>query len=154
MDGFDIRLTTFRTGLSRPMLIYLAQQEIVVPTLTPNRRRGRKLIYSLGDVILLRAIARLLEQGVEVKRLKISIRKIQANLNNQMDLIKTVRYMVTDGFDVYLHEEQDILRSVTTGQLGFAFLVNLAQVRDEVERKARTPSSQQRRRPRGYARVQ
>jgi hypothetical protein len=42
------------------------------------------------------------------------------------------RHIVTDGVDLYLRHEGDDLERLGDGQMAFAFVVELSQLRDEV----------------------
>lgn len=153
MERIDIRRAEACTGLSRAMLTYLAHQQIVRPSETKIPQRGRRRFYSFGDLILLRAIARLLEQGIEVKRLRTKLQRLQAEFNSQQEFATALKYLVTDGADVFTVEGKDAIANVLTGQLAFAFLLDLRQLNDEVTKRHRTPADQQRRRPRGIRKV-
>lgn len=153
MEQIDIRRAEACTGLSRAMLTYLAHQQIVRPSETRHAARGRRRLYSFGDLILLRAIARLLEQGIEVKRLRPQLQKLQKEFNTQQEFATALKYLVTDGADVFTVEGKDQITSALTGQLAFAFLLDLRQLNDEVRNRRLTPTTQQRRRPRGVQRV-
>lgn len=149
MEQIDIRRAEACTGLSRAMLTYLAHQQIVRPSETRHPSRGRRRLYSFGDLILLRAIARLLEQGIEVKRLRSQLQKLQREFNSQQEFATALKYLVTDGADVFTVDGKEIITSVMTGQLAFAFLLDIRQLNDEVIKRQRTPVHQRRRRPRG-----
>jgi len=152
MELIDIRRAERCTGLSRAMLTYLAHQQIVRPSETKQPGRGRRRLYSFADLILLRAIARLLEQGIEVKRLRSQLQKLQREFNSQQEFATALRYLVTDGADVFMVEGREEIVSVMTGQLAFAFLLDLRQLNDEVVNRKQSPAYQQRRRERGVVR--
>lgn len=152
MEQIDIRRAEACTGLSRSMLTYLAHQQIVRPSETRDPARGRRRLYSFGDLILLRAIARLLEQGIEVRRLRPKLQKLQREFNSPQEFATALKYLVTDGADVFTVEGTDAITSVMTGQLAFAFLLDIRQLNDEVLNRKRSPTHQQLRRRRGAPR--
>jgi DNA-binding transcriptional MerR regulator len=135
------------------MLTYLAHQQIVCPSETLHPSRGRRRLYSFADLILLRAIARLLEQGIEVKRLRPQLQKLQREFNSQQEFATALKYLVTDGVEVFTVEGREAVTSVMTGQLAFAFLLDLRKLNEEVVNRQRTPEHQRRRRPRGVQRA-
>ena len=149
MTEIDIRRAEARTGLSQAMLTYLAHQGIVRPSETSRPGRGRRRLYSFADLILLRAIARLLEQGIEVKRLRPQLQRLQREFNSQQEFSTAIRYLVTDGADVFTVEGKEAVVNVMTGQLAFAFLLDLRQLNEEVQNRKRTPVHERRRRARG-----
>jgi DNA-binding transcriptional MerR regulator len=153
MQPIDIQKAETCTGLSRSMLTYLAHQQIVRPSETGSPKRGRRRLYSFADLILLRAIARLLEQGIEVKRLRRPLQKLQVEFNSQQEFATAIKYLVTDGVDVFTVQGEDAIANALTGQLAFAFLLDVRQLNDEVTNRKKTPPELRRRRPRGVARA-
>lgn len=114
------------------MLNYLCRERLVVPTVLPSRGHGRKRAYSFGDVVALRLVARLSAAGVSVLRL----RKALAGLRKLHPEITFTSlpgsHVVTDGRDIYLRRRGDTLERAMDGQFAFAFVVELAPLRDEI----------------------
>lgn len=83
----------------------------------------------------MRVVAKLLNQGISVlgfRKSFLSAKKRQANVRELL----ARRYLVTDGVSVFL-QNQGVLERIDTGQLSFAFVLDLAPIRDEVIRKLR-----------------
>jgi DNA-binding transcriptional MerR regulator len=139
LDLFSIKEAVSLSGLRRPMLDYLCRTGIVVPSQPGQRGRGRRRLYSFGDVLLLKALARLLRAGVSAKRLKESFRNLGRRCSQIGPLTKISSYLVTDGERVYLRESAETLEDLSAGgQLSFAFVLELSllhrQLREEAER--------------------
>jgi DNA-binding transcriptional MerR regulator len=120
------------TGLSMYMVDYLCRNELVAPTGNASRGRGRQRQYTFSDVVLLRVVAKLLTQGISVlgfRKSFLSAKRRQANMRE----ILARKYLVTDGVRVYLQNE-GVLERIDTGQLSFAFVIDLDPIRSELSR--------------------
>ena len=133
LEHFDIRQAAALCGLKQPMLDYLCRQGILVPSLPKHRGRGRKRRYTFGDVVMLRVLAKLLGRGISVKRIRdalIALRKHHAAITPTS---LPERYLITDGEAVFLWRSKTTLETLDeAGQMTFAFVIELATVRDEV----------------------
>ena len=139
ITSFEIRDVERLTGLKRAMIDYLCRSKLVVPSRMGSRGRGRGIRrrYSLGDVILLRTYAKLLKAGVSVKRLKEAHGTWSRHFKTMDHQTPPARYLVTNGNDILICDEQKILTNLTAnGQLAFAFIVDLKQMRDEVQERS------------------
>lgn len=103
------------------------------PSLPTARGRGRQRRYTFGDVVILRVLEKLLAKGVSVKRLKeslISLRKFHPDISPDS---LPASYLVTDGEEVFMLKTADTMETLDkSGQLAFAFILELEKVRDEV----------------------
>jgi hypothetical protein len=83
---------------------------------------------------MLRVLARLLDAGVSVRRLRVALKSLRKyhKLISQTDL--PAQYLVTDGRNVYLRD-RDTLRDLDgSGQTSFLFVLELGHVQREVLR--------------------
>ncbi|OMQ78216.1 hypothetical protein AQ713_28310 [Burkholderia pseudomallei] len=82
-----------------------------------------------ADLLLLRVIARLLENGISVLRL----RKVLEGLKVRKDAsgLLTKRFVVTDGYNLFL-QDGGVAELLETGQLSFAFVLELSTLRTEL----------------------
>ena len=138
---FETRFTTreaaalagFKTAM---MVDYLCRSGIVVPSKRARPGRGSRRFYAFGDVVLLRAVNRLLESGLPVSRLKAALKRIQRDFRHLKpdDAIK--RYLLTNGREVFLADELGALHDLSKdGQLCFAFVVDICHARDDVKKR-------------------
>jgi len=124
---------------SKHMVDYLYRTGIVIPTgkLRVGAGRGRARRYTLGDVVLLRAINRLLESGLPVSRLKKAIETARKNFRNMRPETIIKKYLITDGRDVFFDDDAETLTNLSKGgQMAFAFLIDVAQAKDDVVQAA------------------
>lgn len=120
------------SGLTGAMVNYLCRSNIVEPSCTCPRGYGIPRHYSFGDLVALRLVARLSAAGVSPLRLRkamVGLRKFHPAIT-----LKSLpaRHVVTDGVHLYLRQEGDSLERLGDGQMAFAFVIELAQLRDEV----------------------
>jgi DNA-binding transcriptional MerR regulator len=121
------------TGLSTSMVDYLCRNAVVTPSGNALRGRGRIRQYTFADIVLMRIVAKLLKQGISVLGLRRSFLSAKTRRSNMRELLAR-RYLVTDGVHVYL-QNQGVLERIDSGQLSFAFVLDLKPIRDEVNRK-------------------
>ncbi|MBB4515861.1 MerR family transcriptional regulator [Paraburkholderia fungorum] len=117
-------------GLSLAMINYLARHGIVGASASGTPGRGRPRQYTFSDLLLLRVIARLLQGGMSVLRLQKCISELQKSGRSTKRLM-TRKYVLTDGYNLYLQDD-GVLRRVDSGQMAFAFVLDLSQIRKEV----------------------
>lgn len=111
------------SGLTPTMLDYLCREKFVRPSGSATRGRGHARRFTFEDLIILVAIARLLRSGVEVRRLSKGLRALRGRLGEAMT--QGIRFLVTDGKEVYLHRGGTLESLAEHGQLSFAFLIDL-----------------------------
>jgi DNA-binding transcriptional MerR regulator len=125
------------SGLSADMVNYLCRYKIVVPSGNKRRGPGIERKYTYSDVLLLRAIAKMLSQGISVLRLKKSLAAFQRRGGTATDIAKR-KYFLTDGYNVYFADSA-ALELLDSGQMMFAFVLELGSLRNEIDAKiART----------------
>lgn len=129
---FNIAEAALYAGLSLSMVDYLCRTRILVPTATKTRGRGRKRLYSFGDIVMLRVIAKLLAHGIEVARLRVGLRALRSVHPEITPTSLPDGLLCTDGRTVYIRKGPDVLEDLARGQYAFAFVLELNQVREEV----------------------
>jgi DNA-binding transcriptional MerR regulator len=143
-NSFDTAQTAKLSGLPRTTLDYLRRTELVLPSLSdglPKRGRARK--YSFGDVVLLRAIAHLLNLGVSISKLKQALKCLFSTHHEITPRTIPGRYLVTDGKNVYFRTDKHSLESLNeNGQLTFSFIIEIENYRNQIVDEVRRPDSQ------------
>jgi DNA-binding transcriptional MerR regulator len=126
------KIAGFKTGM---MVDYLHRMGIVTPSSRPRPGRGKKRLYTLGDLVLLRAVRRLLDTGLSVSRLKKSIEVIRKKFKDMKAETAIEKYLVSDGKTVWLEDGAERLFDLTAnGQMALFF--DLQQTKSEVIKKA------------------
>lgn len=124
---------------STQMVDYLYRTGIVIPSGKPRAQsgRGRARLYTLGDVVLLRAINHLLQSGLPVSRLKKAIETARKNFRHMRPDTIVAKYLITDGCDVFFNNDAATLTNLNkNGQMAFAFIIDVAQAKDDVVKAA------------------
>lgn len=131
---FSIREAAEIAGFKTAMMVdYLCRSGIVVPSKLSKPGRGRTRLFTLGDLILLRAIHRLLSSGLPVSRLKQGMLTLRKRLRSQRPESAIAKYLITDGQNVYLEDDPGVLVNLNRdGQLAFAFIIDLGHAKDDV----------------------
>jgi len=128
---FTVREAARAARVTEGVVDYLARSGVVPPSGRRNPGRGRPRLYTFSDLVLLRALAQLLIAGIPVARLKTALRRLR-----RRDLAggaPPAQYLVTDGTRIFLKNPNDLLEDLSSGgQLAFAFLIELHQVRRDV----------------------
>ena len=128
------------SDLSLDMVNYLCRHGYVTPSYREvggraNRGYGVVRKYTYSDVLLLRVISRLLAQGISIKKLGKALASLQKRGKGAEEL-RSMRYILTDGNDVYF-QNSGTLELLKSGQLAFAFVVDLQPIRKEIVECAR-----------------
>lgn len=128
-------------GFAKPwMLGHLEREKIFVREHDDGRHHGRKRAYTFADLLILRAINRMLDIGMRPVRIRDvieQIRQIKA-LTSQREaaevIVKTVgiRLFVTKTTAHLVMNEDEIVSLTQEGQLAFAFMVDLKGILADV----------------------
>jgi DNA-binding transcriptional MerR regulator len=129
--GFPTSSAARISGLSVAMVNYLYRHKIVRPSLIKKSGRGVARSYAYADVLLLRVLCKLLAQGISVLGLKKCMLALQKR-GGDLNQIVTKRFVATDGYNVYFGS-RDVLEMLGSGQMAFAFVIELGALRSEVD---------------------
>jgi DNA-binding transcriptional MerR regulator len=129
------------SGLSTHMITYLGRIDVLTPTV---RGRGRTRLYTFSDVLFLKVIAQLLARGIEVKRLKSELRHARTECEMWIDIRRMPRrYLVTDGTELFVRNRGRL--ESKSGQLAFAFVIDLDPAHRTISQEWPTTSGASRR---------
>lgn len=129
--SFSISHAAAFSGLSLSMVNYLCRHKIVLPSNGRRRGRGVQRLFSFGDIVVMRAIAKLLSGGVSVYRLRRALASLRGMHPSITQTGMPAAYLVTDGHEVFLRHRSGVLELLAKGQLAFAFVVEIESVRRE-----------------------
>jgi DNA-binding transcriptional MerR regulator len=133
VDGFSTGSAARISGLSVDMVNYLHRHKIVRPSHSKKSGRGVARSYAYADVLLLRVLCKLLAQGISVLGLKKCMLALQKR-RGDLSQVLTKRFVATDGYNVYFGS-RDVLEMLGSGQMAFAFVIELRALRTEVNTK-------------------
>ena len=129
---FNIQQASGLSGVGREMIRYLVRTGICVPKGSRKRGRGRALQFTYSDVVMLRAISKLLARGIQPSRLREGLKSLRKRMpQTPVDTIAT-RFLATDGKYSKLVVEQEIIEDLRTGQFEFSFILDLHPIQAEI----------------------
>ncbi|HEM7879480.1 TPA: MerR family transcriptional regulator [Burkholderia contaminans] len=128
-ETFTAREAARLAGLSFDMLNYVSRYGIVSPSGNVRRSRGHARRYVYTDLLLLRVIARLLANGISILRLRRALEGLRSR-QGAADLLSK-RFVVTDGYNLWA-QDGGVAELLETGQLSFAFVLELTSLRTEM----------------------
>ena len=118
------------SGLTIHMVNYLCRCDILRPSLSSERRHGVPLKFSFADVVLTRAVARLLRAGASVAALRRALVTLRRKLQGiSEDALRNKRVVIV-GHSVYMPDDGAHLVELTAdGQIAFEFVLEAAGIR-------------------------
>ena len=121
------------SGLKSGMVDYLCRTEVVMPTEQRSRGRGIHRRYSFGDVVILRAVARLLLSGVSPAKLKKSLNDLRKHHSDITPDSLPAELIVTDGVNIFLRTREEYLETLDgSGQMAFSFVLEMRSLRQDI----------------------
>jgi DNA-binding transcriptional MerR regulator len=115
--------------LSVHMVGYLCRSGILCPTLSKIRRRGLRRRFSFADLLLARAIAKLLNAKVEISAIRAALRTLRSKLDKIPPPVLATRRVIIIGRAVYLtNKDAAVVELTAQGQLAFHFMLDTTTV--------------------------
>ena len=122
--------------MSRTMLDYLVRTNLLVPSSSRGKRtKGKKREYSFGDIVILRALKSLLDNGISVSRVSKALHKLGKKHKElkPKDIPGQIKYLVTDGEEVFFKNKKQVLENLSkNGQMAFSFVLDLTPAKDKI----------------------
>lgn len=129
-DAFTSKQAIFLSGCTSHQLRYWDKVKLVSPSIqSSNGKPGVPKLYSFRDIVSLRVIKTLLDNGMSIQRVRRAWRYLIRNgeLGSHLSNVK----LITDGSSIYSVEEDQVLDALKMGQL--AFFETIDQVARDVE---------------------
>ena len=132
MESFTAQQACRLTGCTPHQLRYWDRVKLVGPSVqATGGRPGRRRLYSFRDLVALRVVRGLLDNGMSVQR----VRRAWDYLRRTADMdshLSEVR-LITDGQSIFrvASDEEELIDALREGQL--AFFVAIDQITREVE---------------------
>ncbi|MEX1280147.1 MAG: helix-turn-helix domain-containing protein [Acidimicrobiia bacterium] len=136
-DAFTARQASALTGCTAHQLRYWDRVDLVTPSIqTTGGRAGVRRLYSFRDLVWLRVVKGLLDNGMSVQRVRRAADYLRRNADLD-DTLAGVR-LVTDGQSIFqvLEEGDHLLDALKEGQLAFVLVIDeiTQTVEDDVSR--------------------
>ncbi|RLE15290.1 MAG: hypothetical protein DRJ28_04395 [Actinobacteria bacterium] len=132
MEGFTAAQACRLTSCTPHQLRYWDKVGLIRPSIqTTDGRPGRRRIYSFRDLVGLRVIKSLLDNGLSIQRVRRAWDYLRRT-GDMDDHLAGVK-LVTDGQSIFAvaHDETELLDALRQGQL--AFFVKIDQIAQDVE---------------------
>jgi len=125
VDGFTAQQATQLTGCTPHQLRYWDKVALVQPSLQQTGGRpGRRRLYSFRDLVALRVVRSLLDNGMSIQRVRRAWDYLRrtGDMENHLSEIR----LVTDGDSIFAVavDEDEILDALRQGQLAFFVAIN------------------------------
>jgi DNA-binding transcriptional MerR regulator len=147
MDQYSAERARVLCGFkSVAMIDYLQRSGVFVPRGRKEKRKGKGRRFEFRDLIVLKAIKRLLDSGASVANLKKSLAQFQklhwsADPVTLEDSFGVIRYLVVSGESVFLKRDPNVLVDLSkNGQLSFSFIIDLDVLHAELRRSLDLPA--------------
>jgi DNA-binding transcriptional MerR regulator len=120
------------------MIDYLQRSGVFVPLQKKGQRKGKGRRFEFRDLVVLKALKRLLDSGASVACLKKSLTEFQklkwsADPATLEDPNGIIRFLVVSGEHVYLRKDAETLIDLSkSGQLAFSFIIDLESIWSEL----------------------
>lgn len=132
MESFKASEAARLAGFSSPLMLnYLERSNVFQPENTRPKHHGKPRSYSYRDIVVLRAINRLLELGARPKRIQQALQKfgeiknIPCNANTLVEFARASAFFVVTQDDViYCENEEQLISLTQSGQMAFSFMVS------------------------------
>ena len=129
-DAFTSKQACYLSGCTSHQLRYWDKVKLVSPSIQSSfGKPGVPKLYSFRDIVSLKVIKTLLDNGMSIQRVRRAWRYLTRNGDLQEQLSKTK--LVSDGETIYSVEENKVLDALKQGQL--AFFETIDFVTKEVE---------------------
>lgn len=132
MDCFKASEAARLAGFSSPLMLnYLERSEVFERENAGQKHHGKPRAYTYRDIVVLRAINRLLELGARPKRIQQALKKfneIQGLPKDADSLVEFARassfFIVTQEEVIYCRNEKELISLTKSGQMSFSFMMS------------------------------
>ena len=117
-DAFTSKQACYLTGCTSHQLRYWDKVKLVSPSIqSSNGKPGVPKLYSFRDIVSLRVVKTLLDNGMSIQRVRRAWKYLSKNGNliSELSEIK----LVSDGETIYSVEEDQVFDALKSGQLAF-----------------------------------
>ena len=139
--GYKAKDVAWIVGIDYARLDYWARTRLIVPSLGEADGRGSKRLYSFLDIIALKVVKVLRDQGVSLQRLK-KVADYLGQIGPELENPLANAIIITDGLKVFrlINHPGTVQEVLGMGQLVWA--ISLGRLVTEIKKKAaRVPKS-------------
>ena len=123
-DAFTSKQACYLSGCTSHQLRYWDKVKLVSPSIQSSfGKPGVPKLYSFRDIVSLKVIKTLLDNGMSIQRVRRAWRYLTRNGDLQDQLSKTK--LISDGETIYSVEENEVFDALKQGQLAFFETIDL-----------------------------
>ena len=117
-DAFTSKQACYLSGCTSHQLRYWDKVGLVSPSIQSSHGKpGVPKLYSFRDIVSLKVIKTLLDNGMSIQRVRRAWRYLTRNGDLQDELSKTK--IISDGETIYTIEDNEVFDALKLGQLAF-----------------------------------
>ena len=134
-DAFTSKQACYLSGCTSHQLRYWDKVGLVSPTIqSSNGKPGVPKLYSFRDIVSLRVIKTLLDNGMSIQRVRRAWKYLTRNGNLESELSEVK--LVSDGDTIYSVEDDIVFDALKSGQLTFFETIDevTKEVREDVSK--------------------
>ena len=134
-DAFTSKQACYLSGCTSHQLRYWDKVGLVSPTIQSSKGKpGVPKLYSFRDIVSLRVIKTLLDNGMSIQRVRRAWKYLtrNGNLEDQLSEVK----LISDGDTIFSIEEDKVFDALKSGQLAFFETIDVVtkEVREDVSK--------------------
>lgn len=107
-EAFSTQQVVSLVGVSTRKLVHWDKQGLVKPSISPASGRGSRRMYSYRDLLALKVVKGLRDQGVSLQRVRRCVRYLRKHMPDISQPLSLCQ-LLTDGDSVYLVEDRKTL---------------------------------------------
>lgn len=131
-EGFSAGRAAKLSAVPYRTLDYWARSRFIVPSMARASGKGSQRVYSFQDLVALRVAGELRGAGISLQALRKVVRHLRRR-SRGASFANT--FLVSDGKDVFERRGDELISTLRQqGQLALAWLIDLGQVVEELER--------------------
>lgn len=136
MANYSTKLVSKVTGASLRQMEYWDRTGLVKPSVQPAVGKGIPRLYSFTDILQIKTVATLREEGISLQRIRRCIAYLKAHLAEIETPLAELR-LLTDGETIFVltDDPKVVVDTLRKGQLVWSFAIGkmVQEVRKEVE---------------------
>lgn len=137
MANYNTKLVSKVTGASPRQMEYWDRTGLVKPSVQPAVSKGIPRLYSFTDLIQIKTVATLREEGISLQKIRRCIAYLKAHLPEIERPLAELR-LLTDGETIFVltDDPKVVVDTLQKGQLVWSFAIGkvVQEVREEVEK--------------------
>ncbi len=137
LPGYSAPLTAEVVGISYRQLDYWARTELIVPSLVDASGSGSRRVYSYQDLVSLKVIKRLLDNGIKLEKVRAIFNYVRLELEED---ISTANLVIDGTSAAVVRSHDELIDALQKGQ-GVLPLSNIAPEVDAAIIEFRSPAS-------------